>query len=111
MYPLGGILSPGQIVVFDFSGYFTDNGVYKANIEIFMNHYAETLIVPVLFRIDGIPIVFDPPLKDNLILGPLYYKKTAMTVPVTVKNRGLKPYILKFTKINPNKFECEVSHT
>lgn len=110
MYPLGGILSPGQIVAFDFFSYFTDSGLYKFTIEISINHYDEPLVIPVFFRIEGIPLIFDPPLKDNLNLGPVYFKKTPFKVPVTIKNYGLKVYNLRFAKINPSRFECEVNH-
>lgn len=110
MYPLGGILSPNQIVAFDFYTFFTDAGLYKASIKIFINHYEEPLIIPAFFRIEGIPIIFDPPLKNNLDIGPVYFKKTPLEVPVNIKNYGSKVYNLRFVKINPNRYECELIH-
>lgn len=110
MYPLGGILSPFQIVAFDFFSFFTDAGLYKANIEISINHHTEPLIIPIFFRIEGIPLVFDPPLKENLDLGPVYFRKTPLKVPVNIKNFGTKVYNLRFAKINPSRFECELNH-
>lgn len=109
MYPLGGILSPFQIVIFEFNSFFTDSGKYKAQIEINMNHHDELLIVPIFFRIDGIPIIFNPPLKDNLDFGALYFQKAPLQLPVSIKNYGSKLYNIKFTKINPNRFESELN--
>lgn len=110
MYPLGGILSPQQIVAFDFFSYFTDSGLYKYTIEISINHHNEALVIPAFFRIDGIPLIFDPPLKNNLNLGPVYFKKTPLNVPVKVKNFGSRVYNLRFAKINPSRFECDLNH-
>ncbi|XP_041631898.1 uncharacterized protein [Drosophila kikkawai] len=117
----GGALSPtGQSMYTTLVSMFTDPDIYQNTLFIDLQ-FDNVIMVPITFRVEGVPLYFEPNIREGFDAGLLYtdtkeqFQNGIFThrFPVRVINKGFRAYRILIIRLNsigpgtdPNPAPC-----
>ncbi|KAH8244579.1 hypothetical protein KR038_007057, partial [Drosophila bunnanda] len=104
----GGALSPtGQSMYTTLVSLFTDPDIYQNTLFIDLQ-FDNVIMVPIIFRVEGVPLYFEPNIREGFDAGTLYTDTREQfqdgifshRFPVRVINRGRRTYRILIIRLN-----------